>query len=170
MSARRQTIRLDSTPERIEQALAMGPLTAKELAQRLELTTGTIRHCLPLTKAVAIGAQRIGVGRPWIRYALHDWKPSHDEPKTIGVDHVKSIEQAIAATPMTVLELSRHLSLSQSTIRSALPKTNAMVIGRRKVARQHGRKSAVYGLRTSPMSRQGHQCFTDSIDQRRVNV
>jgi predicted transcriptional regulator len=135
-----------STLERIEQALANGPLTAKELAEQLELSVDTIRHWLPITNAVSVGSKRIGVGRPWIRYALHGWKPSPGESETVGFNHVKSVEQAIALTPMTVLALRRNLSLSESTIRSALLQIGAVVIKQHLEPRQRGRKPAVYGL------------------------
>lgn len=141
-------IRQDSTEVRIEQALASGPMTVKELAEQLLVTVSTIRNCIPFTDAVPIGSNRIGVGRPWIRYALPGWEPAPGEPETIGFIHVASVEQAIAGRPMTVSELSRHLALSESTIRAVLPNTRAVALMRHKPSRRHkGRAPVVYGLR-----------------------
>lgn len=140
-------IRRDSTEGRIEEALANGPKTLKALAEQLHLSVHTVRNCIPFTKAVKVGIERIRTGRPWVRYALPGWKPTPGAPEMIGVNHVARVEKALAAQPMTVLELSRHLSLSESTIRAVLPSTRAVVLMHYKPSRRvKGRAPVVYGL------------------------
>lgn len=140
-------IRPDSTEDRIERALANGPMTLKALAEQLQLSVNTIRNCMPYTDAIQVGLERVRTGRPWVRYALPDWKPAPGEQETVGFNHVESVEEAIALQPMTVLQLSRHLSLSESTIRTVLPNTRAVVLMRYKPSRRRkGRAPVVYGL------------------------
>lgn len=139
--------RRDTTADRIERALANGPLSARELAAQLQVTVSTIRNAIPYTDAVAVGFQRIRTGRPWVRYALPGWKPAPGEPETIGFNHVEAVEKAIAERPRTVTELSQLLALSETLIRSVLPHTRAVVIACfQPSSPRRGRPPVLYGI------------------------
>lgn len=140
-------IRRDSTPVRIERLLANSLMTLNEIADQLRLSLGTVRHQMPFTDAVPAGRLHNRTGRPRIRYALRGTPAAQaSEPETVKHVTVQRVEHALRLQPMTIAELCRALSLSESSIRWAIPRSSAVAVGHRKARRKSGRSPVVYGL------------------------
>ena len=57
-----------TTPERIERACALMPLTVHQLAQCLSLSMSWIRQTIPQANVLPVGTVKTN-GRPWNLYA-----------------------------------------------------------------------------------------------------
>jgi len=147
MSFYSHAMRKGTTPTRIEQALANGPMTIMEIANQLHLALATVRNHILFTDAIPAGRLRIRSGRPRIRYALRG-APIAQSSDTETSEHitVRRVERALLLQPMTIPELCRALALSESSIRVTLPRTKASAIGYRRPRQKLGRSAVVYGL------------------------
>lgn len=138
--------RQDSTPVRIERVLANKTMTLREIADQLHLALETVRHQMPFTDAVPAGSLRNRTGRPRVRYALRGTPAARDAESETAHITVQRVEQALRLQPMTIAELCRALTLSETSIRLALPRSRAVAVGHRKPRRARGRSPVVYGL------------------------